>query len=309
MCVCSVAAERAKYAAVVALICCCGVFAQQQIPSVVPTTSYLVALGYEAVLSGYWGNGTDYQHSSCRWSQDTSVSCSVGVSGTVTPPYRTYIYQDLGDNCLYFLYPNSPLTMNAGCTNFTSDLWRFRYTGPNCGGPPVPQSAPSVIAQVTEKGMAGPESDVPRPDPSIEIKITDVGQPESPVRVFGSAYLYLKKLPKDRVMVWIEPLGLRAQNVSMKVITKMTIEMSLKEGLGIGNFGTYELDFTDPRYHAPLQPGEVWKQPFDHAPGPRTKMTTAEYERHEKTSPLATGHVQSVTFSDGTTYAERSINK
>ncbi len=145
--------------------------------------------------------------------------------------------------------------------------------------------------------------------PSVEIPIKDASQPGAPVKIFGNAYLYLKKLPRDRVMVWIEPLGLQAQNVTIKVIKKMTLEMSLKEGLGIGTLETRELDFTDPRFHAPLQPAEIWKQPFDHTGGTRTKMTTAEYEKHEKTAPSVTAHVLSVTFSDDTTYAEPTINK
>ena len=92
------------------------------------------------------------------------------------------------------------------------------------------------------------------------------------------------------------------ENISDKVITKLTIEVRWQEVRGDGSTSIWELDFSDPADS--IRPGGHWGTRGKHLPGYRPTLAKVDYDNKPAVKPKARAHALSVTFSDGTTYSE-----
>jgi len=160
-------------------------------------------------------------------------------------------------------------------------------------------SIPPIDEQAGPNGLAGStDPDAVLPPPIAVVPIQDVGKADAPVRLFGDAYAYVQHVSSSKVVSWVEDTGLRAQNVSDKVIVEMAFETLWREVRGANGWLGRRPMFV------PLNPGDVWSQPFRHVPGMEHTMSTAEYRGGRRFLPSASVHVTFVRFSDGTTYSE-----
>lgn len=153
--------------------------------------------------------------------------------------------------------------------------------------------------QAGQNGIAGQaDPDAALPPPIAVVPIRDVGRADAPVRLFGDAYAYVQHVSPCQVITWVEDTGLRAENVSDKVIVEVALETLWRDVRG--GHGWLE---RHPMF-VPLQPGDVWSQPFGHVPVGGRTMSTEEYLSGQPFSPTAAVHVTFVRFSDGSTYRE-----
>jgi len=260
-----------------------------------------------ATLYAAWGTA-------CYYHASTFFACPSPACWDSDDPSDVLISLSIpGESCTELQWPNDPITVSSdGKCTLESVAFGYREIGGGCEGPPSRQNPKSVIAAMMDMGPAGPDSDLPRPDPSLVVNFRDTGPAQAPARVSGTACVFLKKLTRDRIMLWTEPLGLKVQNVSNKTITKMDVTIVLDDGVIRPNrtvdtvIKIMELEFTDPGHHAPIKSMEIWSEPFDHIPGPRKLLTISEYEQAPKHTPSATGVITFAEFSDGSTYGKKA---
>jgi hypothetical protein len=199
--------------------------AQTSIPPMPPTNCD--SLAYYTTINGYWGSGPTYGASSCKWSASTSVSSCPSGPGVCNCPNPTDCYADArvdSVDCTNVVQPNPLLPMDSGCMNTPGPVWESSFVGSDCDGPPAPPSNKLNVSHEDQLRDDGAERDLPRPAPFSNFKIVDVGQPESPVKIYGTGYAYIKKFSTGSVMTWVEGLDLRVQNISPKTITAMDLE-------------------------------------------------------------------------------------
>ena len=165
-------------------------------------------------------------------------------------------------------------------------------------------SAIFLLAGAALAQTAVTKGDLPLPDPIATIKIRDIGAADAPARCIGTANAYVKAQPNDEVMTWVEETNLSVKNVSHKDILKMVVKLNLVDVRGNGTDHTWEL--YNP--NVILQPGRVRDIGRGrHWSGARPTVSQAEYDSAPEVKPTVVCRVDSVFFTDGSTWPDGAV--
>ena len=97
------------------------------LPPVLPTVCGTDDQTGDVELFGFWGDGSDYAHSSCRTLGTLGPTCGACFNST---PADTHIGDNIYGTCAVNTYPADPIEVNPTCNGLVSgSLWKTRFTG------------------------------------------------------------------------------------------------------------------------------------------------------------------------------------